>query len=536
MNGGWSGVQRNGPGNHETLFQALSVPALTSRGPVWIALLIWLLLATPLFVSLPLNCDTALYDVQARCVLAGGVAYRDVLEPNLPGALWIHMAVRSVAGWSSEMMRFADLLVVSAVLLLGCRLLPRRGAVQPTFLLAASVFYLSRNEWCHAQRDTWMMLPALMAVWLRWKRSGGGNAAAAVSEGIFWGVAFWIKPHITVPAAAVIAADFLMCSRSGWWRDFLYVCVGGLLTAVPGVSWMMASGAWTPFLDMMLTWNPEYFSAGRERMSLQRWQLLLYRFSPWPVVHLLAVPLSLSTILRIRSRSDDGNARVQVLCAACCLGWLAQSVAMQHALDYVHVPVVILGMLVIAGHTWSVALPVRRLAVGGFATVALTGTTLLQPDQLGVWPTVWTEGSSVSVRSALAHGTLPDWTHLSRVIQFLRAQSVSNGDVACADVHSVHVYNELQIHPPTRYWCVSILQELFPDRAAQIYTAVQVGQQFVVVEDRESGLTKSGRGLDAWLTTLPLVFKSGSYRVYDTSVSRHASAPAIRNSARLSIK
>ena len=78
---------------------------------VWIAHMGWLVLAVPLFIGMPLNSDTALYDVQARCVLNGGVAYRDIIEPNLPGALWIHLGIRSVAGWSSEIMRAVDLIV-----------------------------------------------------------------------------------------------------------------------------------------------------------------------------------------------------------------------------------------------------------------------------------------------------------------------------------------------------------------------------------------------------------------------------------------
>tara|TARA_B100001939_G_scaffold335217_1_gene337019 strand:+ start:608 stop:751 length:144 start_codon:yes stop_codon:yes gene_type:complete len=47
---------------------------------------------------MPLNSDTALFDVQAAEVLKGGVMYRDIVEPNLPGVVWIHLLIRSVAG------------------------------------------------------------------------------------------------------------------------------------------------------------------------------------------------------------------------------------------------------------------------------------------------------------------------------------------------------------------------------------------------------------------------------------------------------
>ena len=85
-----------------------------SRCRVLIAgpLLALLVSQVPNFLQLTLTPDAVLYDVQARCLLEGGVLYRDVLEPNLPGVVWIHVAVRSVAGWSPEVLRMFDLIVV----------------------------------------------------------------------------------------------------------------------------------------------------------------------------------------------------------------------------------------------------------------------------------------------------------------------------------------------------------------------------------------------------------------------------------------
>ncbi len=65
-------------------------------------LLALLVSQVPIFVRLTLTPDAVLYDLQAGCLLEGGVLYRDVLEPNLPGVVWIHAVVRSVAGWSPE--------------------------------------------------------------------------------------------------------------------------------------------------------------------------------------------------------------------------------------------------------------------------------------------------------------------------------------------------------------------------------------------------------------------------------------------------
>src|SRR6188474_3156780 len=77
----------------------------------------------PLFVRSPLGPDPVMYDLQAQLVRDGGVLYRDMLEPNLPGAVWMHLAVRSVGGRSSEALRLFDLMWFGAAALLATRLI-----------------------------------------------------------------------------------------------------------------------------------------------------------------------------------------------------------------------------------------------------------------------------------------------------------------------------------------------------------------------------------------------------------------------------
>ena len=149
---------------------ATPLAGLVRPGCAWVALCVWLGIAAPLFIGMPLNSDTALYDVQTRAVLSGGVAYRDIVEPNLPGALWIHLGIRSAFGWSSEAMRTVDLVVLGITLWLWAGAFERKNHVTPIFLLAATLFYMTRNEWCHAQRDTWMLMPAGLALNLRYRR------------------------------------------------------------------------------------------------------------------------------------------------------------------------------------------------------------------------------------------------------------------------------------------------------------------------------------------------------------------------------
>ena len=77
--------------------------------------------SVPQFVRMPLTNDAQMYDLQVRLLTRGGTLYRDILEPNLPGVVWIQWLVRTVGGWSSDVLRLFDLLVFGGVLFLADR-------------------------------------------------------------------------------------------------------------------------------------------------------------------------------------------------------------------------------------------------------------------------------------------------------------------------------------------------------------------------------------------------------------------------------
>src|SRR3990172_4424772 len=178
----------------------------------WLALGTLFAAGLPLFLCMATEVDVTLYDLCARNLLDGGVHYRDVWENNFPGIVWLHVAIRRVLGWSSESIRLVDVLIVGADIWLLARWLGRWGRPLPTQVWAAVVlwvFYFSTTEWCHCQRDTWMLLPALWGLALRSgqiKRMGdrAGGAwrvfAAAALEGLCWGAVIWIKPYGIIPA------------------------------------------------------------------------------------------------------------------------------------------------------------------------------------------------------------------------------------------------------------------------------------------------------------------------------------------------
>jgi hypothetical protein len=513
------------------------------------ALILLLLISLPIVVCMPLTSDTVLYDLQAKSILQGGVMYRDILEPNLPGAVWIHLLIRSVGGWSSEIIRSVDLLIVSVACLTLVSIMRRQdvgiadsidrwrsalksNAASFVCFLAMAVFYLSRNEWCHCQRDSWMLLPVALAAALRaksqWHETENKTVRVrlqAICEGICWGAAFWIKPHVAFSAIAVFSVDlWVQSNRSSELRRLLWVVAGGVLAAIPGVAWLLNSGAWPHFWEMQLNWNPEYVAAARSRRSWMRVWAMALHFHPWWIVHILAIGKSVQILNAVRTGKSvqeqpaDGQTprqpasyqRILALVAVIYLSWFTQASLLQHSMDYIQVPPVILAIALVSMIDWTVPVPVRRIGLASFAVLALLVSPELQPGKLMHWMSCLRSGSSPQVRAELACVPLPDWSHIVPVTEFLQRQDVEAGDVTCFNVHCIHVYRELKLSPSTRYVGISSLLELFPSRRAMIESTVEnCGHRFVVTDVRETEPVT-----DHFPWNLPLAFQSGDFRVY----------------------
>lgn len=487
-------------------------------------------LVVPLFLCAPVTSDTSLFDVQAMTALRGGVLYRDVIEPNLPGVVWIHMAVRSVFGWSSEAIRLFDLLVFAMATFLLCQLATgtsseHRHRVAPGLFVVVSMFYLTCNEWCHCQRDSWMLLPSACALWLRLQRGNNALPASnsAVVEGLFWGIAFWIKPHVAVPALAVMVVDLRRHDGwKSWLRDTGLVVTGGVTAAIPGIVWLFVNGAWTHFWEMMLEWNPDYLEAGRQRRSLHRVTLMFQRFHPWGLIHLLAIPLAVISLRSAVIRRHAVNEVHRPMLAAVYLAWLIQTFLLQHAMDYIHVPEIILGLCVVAAYPWRIDVSHRRVILAASLLIAILNTPHLRPQRLGVWTRCFSEGSSAEVRSELAQGNFPDWIHLERVRQFLDDEEVDDRDVTCFNVHSIHLHQELGVLPATRYWTVLTPLTMFPRRFDQIMNTIESSShRFVVLEENETSHDGQVRPAQ-FPRNYPVVFESGSYKVYGVPSPRQS--------------
>jgi hypothetical protein len=473
-----------------------------------------------------------------------------MLEPNFPGAVWIHMLVRTLAGWSSIALRVFDLMILCGICaLLAVRLRSREPAGIGGACLALSVcwFYLSLSTWSHCQRDTWMLLPTLAALSLRdlggvvQGRSHRSVFTIGVFEGALWGCAFWIKPHVAAPVLAVLAASVIWTGRSRLTLCTLAgVLAGGAAVGVAGSGWLMASGAWPYFWETMLEWNPEYMSCKNTLNPWSRYVSLFQSFAPWSWAHVAALPYAIFTLGRaayyqlLLSGHDDRqqNNRYEALLCALYLGWFAQSVLLQHPFSYVHVPGVILAMAIVAGLKWRNEWRlIPRMMVVLVFVVAFFVSHCTDLSRLAKWKECVLQGPTLAMREAFQARPGPYWSYYPTLIEFLRAQNVRGRDVLVYSSALVPLYRDLDLRPPTRYVLTDVQRGFFRSRREKIRAAIeQSPHRFIVCDISGANLSPAAlennnpatglpmdfpdAALSRYPATQPVVFRSGCFVVF----------------------
>jgi len=543
-------------------------PIGQSSGVTWVAAVIFMLiliLNVPLFIRMPVATDVVLYDLQAQMVLNGGTLYKDMFETNLPGIVWLHMLVRSIVGMSSDAIRSVDLVNFSGSALL-LMMWNRRNHLSMTGMLWLGIalfsFYFSISEWCHFQRDTLILLPALAAVWLRRQQidrliesleapvSRTSIFGWALLEGLLWATAFWIKPFVAVPALCVWFGSLLIVRQSRkLMLDFSGLLLGGLFLGGVGICWMWQTGAWPWFYETFTEWNPEYVAARKAGWQPLRFAQFLFRFYPWFLLHLIAVPLAFVAIKAYWSLSTktdrdtplESGQRDSVLLALFYLGWLVQSFAFQHLFDYVHPPSHLLAITVIGGYLGS-RFKNRSLTWGWkggmalFLMMVVFSFPAFKPQRAMLWKTCLLNSSDARLKSQLALLVQVDWEDLDAVKQYLQSQNLKDGQLHCYNSTLVYLYPELSVKPATRFVFFDSVLIFCPNHRKELYTAINESSQEFIVTDlidsgfgRDAALAKSSnpsqimppdypvslKGAYPWSN--PVVFRSGRYLVHQVA-------------------
>lgn len=466
-----------------------------------------LLLATPTFVRMPLTNDAILFDLQTRLFSEGAVPYRDILEPNFPGVFWIHSTVRGLMGTRPEVLRLFDLVVISVVTWLLGKLLQKSGGTsQSSVWLSVAVlgFYLGTTEWCHCQRDTWLLLPILVATSLRLYRLGSGLPPAVMlcfAEGLVWGAGLWLKPYIVLIAVAVWLVTLRgFRSLRDCLVDTAWILLGGLVAGVGGITWLVQTEAWPYWIETVQQWNPRYLAAGREHWVWPRFKAMAWRMQPWFALHLVAFPLAAFHLRTLWQHSRDsvsawGSDLSQLAMSAIYLATMTHVFLLQHLFDYVHAPAVLLAVAVVG--MWlsqSNRSPHWRLAVLTFGLLALISSPILHQHRIRLWFTCVTQPSNPKLQDRLALLANPNRNHIERVADFLQKQAAHDSDVCVYNSDLVGLYQnqKLKLRPPSRYVYLFELLTYFPDNREEIISSVaNSAHRFIVTDLASCGMPLS---------------------------------------------
>jgi hypothetical protein len=513
----------------------------------WIFLAGYLALVLPLFVCEGLHSDIAMWDLNTRTVLRGGVLYRDTAENNFPGMLWPLLAVRSTLGWSSEALYLVDFGIVSAIAWLLTNWLPparspysRVGAL---FILYA--FYLSTSEWCHCQRDTWMLLPSVAALSLRIRqteRLRDPHAPKTVLlgwaalEGILWAMGFWIKPFVAVPCLTCWVLSVWVTDRTGRRWDLILVdgagfLAGGIVAGALGIGWMVYTGTWPWFCEMMFDWNREYVVYDmKDGLGWMFVAGFVARFFPWVFIHAAAIPIAVRQIWRLRNGAATDSGRISSgILAGFYLAWLFQALVLQHSFDYVHAPAILLGLVVVVELCLELKGGFARFSLAAFVFVAIgVNYPTVYGHRLGAWSQCIREGSTPQLRDHVALIPTMNWSALEEVRSFLATQDVHDGELTCFSMRTTPLYLQLNLQPSTRHIFLQNALTVFVRHRSHIQANLADSRQRLVVFDLFGMRLQPGETEESDPETRPLptmwqtpsrwadkvVFRSGRYVVF----------------------
>ena len=527
-------------------------------------LVVFLGIGVPLFLASPIWIDVIFYDLCARTLLKGGMLYRDTFDTNLFGMVWTHVAVRSIVGWSPEAIRSVDLLVVAGIIWFLASWLRALDFSRGSRLWLALILfacYFAMSEWSHCQRDVWMLLPALAAMRLRRSHvckvlsppSASYRFSHACAEGILWALAMGIKPMAVVPALCcwLLSVHLIWsASRNRFWLivvDLLGLILGA--SAVGGIAafWLWQSGS-TPYLwQIMRQWNPEYLVFSLSwAVRLVAWPLWVEANMPWPLVHIVAVPVSVWAIIRsvIRRRDLDKSLMADtswLLLVGLYLGWAAQVILLQAPHEYVQVPLLLLALAICAivlGPRIRTHRTARWVCVV-FLAFVVARHPMLRWDRLSLWPRCVAGIHSVELKDRLAITSDSwgrtghvDWQDLKRVEAYLCSQHVGNGELTCFHDCTFPLYLEMNLTPTTRYTFFLQAIGIYPSHREEIREALASSHQRFVVADLLATMQRSDwegqvegkvQSLpygfpDDWREVFPwyepVVFRAGRYQVH----------------------
>jgi hypothetical protein len=360
-----------------------------------------------------------------------------------------------------------------------------------------------------------------------------------------WALAVWIKPHFLAVAACWWAFTLPRLVGSlavglGWraWLRVAFADLGGSLlgggaVGAIGVWYLVTSGTWDAFREVMTTWSAGYLdgtlSQIHARLAIFIW------FPPWNFLAPLAVVFALFGMIdarvwagRFRPPEDGGlldpvafrgvwfkGGTDEERYARACLGavyilWLAQGVLLQRSYLYVHAAEVFIGLGVWAAYRWNasalilawlVAVQVAWVSapqtLGAWAERDATVREVFTPHpifdrrRLNLWwdcvrplPTNERWRLADDLRWETHNAACFSHVELHEVAEYLRSQHVGDGELVCWHDSPHALYLLLGVKPGLRFMHVNTARMISEDCDRRVCEefAANLAKRFVVID------------------------------------------------------
>ena len=345
-------------------------------------------------------------------------------------------------------------------------------------------------------------------------------ALRGMAEGILWAVAFWVKPFIAVVALGCWMVSTALVLRRGNSNsrkvviDAAGLIAGGLLVIGLGCAWLWWSGSWPFFLEAM-SWGTEYYQRSSAGV-IGRTASLVQQFLPWGWVHVVAVPIALSTVWRAIAKREFQQGP-EALLSSLYVGWLLQANYVQYGFPYHLAPATLLAVAVVAAGRWLPGpTPLGSIVLVGFVALAAARHPLADFGRTALWTRCVREGASPEIRNRLAlsaEPVKPDWEALDQVADFLKKQGLRDRELTCYSFTTTGLYVQLELAPSTRFNPVDEWVYFFPSHKEAVREALAASPQRYIVTD-VSYVAARPQSPGEFPYSEPVVFRAGQYLVH----------------------
>lgn len=201
----------------------------------------------------------------------GVMPYKELFETSMPGSLLFHIMLTHIIGYSDLALRIFDLLYFVLIAIVSYKLFSkidkRASLIGICFF---GLYYLWEGHSMSLERDYLAILPIIVAFYFMEK------GKKQFVSGFFWGVAFWIKPHLLIgllPISVFYYSNFRILLK----QKLVQFAIGFFLFSSSILVWLIVNDALFSWWKIFTKYLPLHIKMPHNLVILEskdRWPYL----------------------------------------------------------------------------------------------------------------------------------------------------------------------------------------------------------------------------------------------------------------------